>query len=154
MDSYSRRVSLRRRVVPCREKPVWRGHSLRLRSGQAPPANSPPKRSIRGYRKFGYVRIGRMIHRANGAPCQRRKQQRDYAYAIRTVRSDRDVGHLCIGEPQFLVHPGVRRRLPARLCVWFSARRVALRSGRGHLVGSSPAPLVSRPAVMSRIPPP
>src|ERR1019366_3487433 len=27
MDSYSHRVSLRRRVVPSREKPVWHGHS-------------------------------------------------------------------------------------------------------------------------------
>src|ERR1700674_640780 len=76
-------------------------------------ANSPPKRKIRGYRKFGYPRIGRMIHRANGAPRQKRSQPREHADAIRIVRSDRDVGHLCAGEPQFLVHPGVRRGLRA-----------------------------------------
>src|SRR5437899_5558659 len=38
------------------------------------PANSPPKRKIRGYLKFGYARIGRMIHCANGAPRNRRKR--------------------------------------------------------------------------------
>ena len=31
----------------------------------------------------------------------------------------------------------------ARLCLCFSARRLALRSGRGHLVCRSPAPLAS-----------
>src|SRR6266446_8045112 len=112
-----------------------------------PPANSSPKRKIRGYRKFSNARIGRMIHRASGAPRQRRSQLREFAYAIRTVRSDRDARHLCVGEPQSLVHPGIRSCLRARLCLWFSARRLALWSGRGHLVGRGPAPLASGAAV-------
>src|ERR1700682_3435569 len=73
--------------------------------------------------------------------------QREYAYAIRTVRSNCDARHLCVGEPQSLVHPGVRRCLRARLRLWFSARRLALRSSRGDLVGGGRAPLVSGTAV-------
>src|SRR5258708_3335954 len=78
---------------------------------------------------------------------QRRNQQREYAHAIRTVRSDRDARHLYVGEPQFMVHPGIRRRLRARLCVWFSTVRLALWSSRSHLVGRGGAPLVSGAAV-------
>src|SRR5450759_1532493 len=107
-------------------------------------ANSQPERSIRGYRKFGDARIDTMIHRANGPARKRREQQREFAYAIRTVRGDRDVGHLCVGEPQYVVHPGVCRCLRARLCLWVSARRLALWSGRGDLVGRGRALLVSR----------
>src|SRR6266446_6058769 len=83
-----------------------------------------------------------MAHRATGGSAPR-----EYAYAIRTVRSDRDARHLCVGEPQSLVHPGIRSCLRARLCLWFSARRLALWSGRGHLVGRGPAPLASGAAV-------
>src|SRR5258708_36781439 len=77
---------------------------------------------------------------------QRRNQLREYAYAIRTVRSDRDARHLYVGDPKFLVHPGIRRRLRARLCVWFSTKRLALWSSRSHLVGLGRSPLVSAAA--------
>ena len=73
----------------------------------------------------------------------RRTGRGESTYLIRIVRGDRDVGHVCIGESQPVVHPGIRRRLLARLGVRFSARRVALWSGRGHLVGGGPEALVS-----------
>ena len=110
-------------------------------------ANSQPKRRIRGYRKLASLGIGRMSHHADGATRGRRQPQSEYAYPIRIVCRDRHVGHLRVGKTQFMVRPGVCRFLRTRLCLCFSARRVALWSGRDHLVGRGPAPLVSRKAI-------
>jgi hypothetical protein len=80
----------------------------------------------------------------------RRKLERDDADAIWIICRDRDAGHLCDGESQHLVHPGVRRRMHASLGLWIPAGRVALWSCRGDLVGSSRPPLVPCQAVNYR----
>jgi len=41
-----------------------------------------------------------MIHRSKKLAAPRRKQRYEHARAIRIVRGDRDVNHLCAGEPQ------------------------------------------------------
>jgi hypothetical protein len=68
---------------------------------------------------------------------------REHTDAIRIVRGDRNVDHLRFGGPQFVVHLRFRSVVRARLRVWFSARRMALWSGRGDLGGGCHAALVS-----------
>ena len=71
-----------------------------------------------------------------------RKKQSADAYAIRSVRSHGDARDLCAGESEHMVHPGIRCGLHSRFRIWLSTRRVALRSGRDHLVDSRSQTLV------------
>lgn len=56
---------------------------------------------------------------------------------VRSLRRVRDAYMLCLGRPQPLVRSWLRRSVRARLGVWSSARRVAIRRGRSNLVAGS-----------------
>ena len=57
---------------------------------------------------------------------------------------------LCAGESKYVVHPGVRRVVRARITLRFSSRSLAVRSRRGCLGDRRAAPLVAGSAVQSR----
>jgi hypothetical protein len=57
---------------------------------------------------------------------------------------------LCAGESKYVVHPGVRRVVRARITLRFSARSLAVRSRRGCLGDSRTAALVAGSAVQRR----
>ena len=64
---------------------------------------------------------------------ERRSHAIGQADAIRIVRGDRDAGHLCAGEPEQVVHPGLCGRVSAWLGLWIPAGSLAFWSGRGSL---------------------
>src|ERR1017187_990767 len=63
---------------------------------------------------------------------------------VRTRGGDADVGLLRLGKAKPLVHPGVFGLLRAGFGIWLPAGSLAIRPGRGCLVGCRAAPLVAR----------
>ena len=67
---------------------------------------------------------------------------------LRPLRGDCNARDVQFGETKSVVHPGVRRILLARVRLWVSAGRLALRSGRSGLGGGSSAALVASLATL------
>lgn len=71
------------------------------------------------------------------------KDSNDSSHSIRSLCRYKHAGHLCAGEPQLVVHPGIRLLVPAGVGIRLSAGSLAVWSGGGDLGGGGGSAVVS-----------